>query len=362
MKVKAPGRVDTVFAQKHLATGELRQDLLTGEWVVVAPDRADKPDDFTGKKKRPALLVKYKEDCPFCNLVAFPQRPDVLRLPDDPDEWHLHVFPNKYPAFRPKDEFRSWQAGPYRVLEAVGYHEILAPRWHDQTDANLDVAELALQLEALVLRYRQLREKPSVNYIQIIKNHGEDAGASLEHPHYQIFTLPVLPRDIRNLLRGAQRFAAKRGRAPFEVMLEFERESEARIVCENDFFTAFCPFVSRVNFEVWIMPRQPEPYFENLGPEQREQLAEVLHDVLARLSRGLADPSYNYFIHSAPCDDTGFVCERAAFESWRWHIEIFPRTGSWGGLELGSGLEVITKTPESAAAFLREQTAQPVAV
>jgi UDPglucose--hexose-1-phosphate uridylyltransferase len=354
MNVRAPGRTST--GDFPAEGGELRQELITGKWVVIAPGRAGKPEDFAAAGANvSAPEVKYREDCPFCNLAAFPQKPDVLRLPDDPDEWRVHVFPNKYPAFVPRKEFRSWNQGPYRALEAAGYHEIVAPRWHDQTDAVLDVSELALQLEALVVRYRQLREKLSVNYIQIIKNHGVGSGASLEHPHHQIFTLPVLPSDIQDLFSGAQRYAAESGNEVFEVMLDFEREHGTRIVTENEFFTAFCPFASRVAYEIWIVPRTPEPYFENLGPQEREGLAEILRDVLTRLKLRLGNPSYNYFVYSAPCDETGFVCDRAAFESWRWHIEVFPRVGALGGLELSSGLEVVTTAPESAAAHLRGQ-------
>ena len=333
----------------------MRQDLITGKWVVIAPGRAKRPCDFLTQRHRPRVLPKYKDDCPFCNLSIYPQEPDVLRMPDDPDEWQVHVFPNKYPALNAKDDLRSWNIGPYRVLESVGYHEILASRWHNQVDGQLTVEQLALRLEALVLRYRQLREKPSVNYIQIIENHGEKAGASLEHPHQQIFTLPVLPSDIQDLLQGAERVARRLGQEPFGVMLDFERESGKRIVSENEHFTAFCPFASRAAFEVWIVPRWAEPYFENIGPRQRESLAALLRDVLARLFVGLNDPSYNYYLHSAPCDETGFVCDRDQFSHFRWHIEILPRLGALGGLELGAGLEIVTVYPEAAAAYLREQ-------
>jgi len=103
------------------------------------------------------------------------------------------------------------------------------------------------------------------------------------------------------------------------------------------------------------MPRWAEPYFENIGPRQRESLAALLRDVLARLYVGLNDPSYNHYLHSAPCDETGFVCDRAQFAHFRWHIEILPRLGALGGLELSTGLEIVTVSPETAAAYLREQ-------
>ncbi len=347
---------------KELERGELRQDPITEEWVVIATGRAKRPDKFAAERKEGRAPRRWQEDCPFCNLAKFPQQPDVLRLPDDPANWQVHIFENKYPAFHAQKEFRAWHEGPYRATEAVGYHEVLATRHHNQFDGLLSVKMLSLLLEALVLRYRQLRTQPSVNYIQIIKNHGEEAGGSLEHPHHQIFTVPVLPSDIRDLLHGAQRFASQNNAKAFTIILDFERSQKKRVVWENEYFTAFCPFASRVPFETWIMPRTSNPFFENISPEEREALAEVMQQVLGRLYTGLNDPPYNYYIHSAPCDDTGFVCEADAFPNFRWHVQVLPRLSKFGGFELGTGLEINTMLPEAAAAFLREQHLPPLAM
>lgn len=348
-------RVREAKMRRRSAAGEVRQDLLTGKWVVVAPGRARRKKDFAAQRPRPQQGPKYRADCPFCNLAEYPQRPDLVRLPDDPDRWQVHIFPNKYPALTPRDDLRSWNVGPYRVLESAGYHEVLATRWHHQIDASISREELALQLEALVLRYRQLRQKPAVNYIQIIKNHGEAAGASLAHPHHQIFGLPVLPDDVLDLLRGVEAYAARFDHNPFEALLDFELESGERVVAENEHFVAFCPFAPHVSFEVRILPRTPKPYFEDSTVAERDALAEILGNVLSRLYTGLNDPPYNYFIYSAPCDETGFVCDRSLFGRFRWHVAVLPRLGMLGGLEMSTGLQVSETTPEAAAAFLRSQ-------
>jgi len=342
--------------KKKKDVGEIRQDLVTGKWVVMATGRANKPSDFSKERKKPKKLAKVVKDCPFCDLDKFKQEPDVLRLPDDPDEWELHVFGNKYPAFDPTEEFRTWQRGPYRAIESVGYHELLATRYHNEVDALLTYRQMALQLEALVLRYRQLKEKPSVSYIQIIKNHGEEAGASLAHPHHQIFTVPVLPSDVKDLLQGAQSYRAKNDEEVFVVMVDYELKEKTRVVCENEKFVAFCPYASRAMFEVWVMPKEPNPYFENLSPGDRDELAEIMVKVFGSLYVGLNDPPYNYYILSAPCDDTGMAGAGENYQDWRWHIQILPRLSKWGGFELGTGLEITTALPEESAAFLREQS------
>ncbi len=345
--------------QKH-ELGELRQDPLTEKWVVIATNRAKRPDDFKERRavmRTPVDVPRYKEDCPFCNLVEFPQEPDVLRLPDNVDDWQVHVFNNKFPVFHPKDDYKSWNEGPYRATEAIGYHEILATRWHNHFDGYISERLLALEIEALQLRYRELRVKPAVNYIQIIKNHGPAAGASIEHPHNQIFTVPVLPSDVADMLHGVQKFAEKNNKKAFTVILDFERSEGKRIVWENKHFTVFCPFASRVPFETWVLPRRSNHTFELMTPEERGALAEAMREALGRIAVGLDDPPYNYYIHSAPCDDTGFVCRMDEFPNFRWHIEILPRLSKFAGFELGTGLEINTMAPEAAAEFLRSQVA-----
>jgi UDPglucose--hexose-1-phosphate uridylyltransferase len=341
--------------KKPHTVGEMRQDLVTGKWVVIATGRAGRPDSFATENTADPPSQKYKEDCPFCNLAKHPQEPDVLRLPDSDETWQVHIFGNKYPAFLPKEEFRAWTVGPYRVLETVGYHELLATRYHNQFDSVSNTSLLNLTLEALLLRFRQLRTKSSVNYIQIIKNHGPEAGGSVEHPHHQIITVPVLPDVVADMLHGTERYVAQFGKDPFSVMMDFERSEGHRIIWENEHFTAFCPFASRVPFETWIMPRKPLPFFETLDMEKREALAEAMRQVFGRLHTGLHNPPYNYYLYSAPCDTTGFVCYTEIFTHFRWHIEILPRLSKFGGFELSTGLEINPTTPEHAASFLRDQ-------
>lgn len=333
--------------------GELRRDLITGKWVVIAPARGKRPRDFARPKKDDGLEIKYRKDCPFCNLVTYPQEPDVIRLPDS-DDWRVHIFGNKFPAFVARDEPRSWQKGPYQVMDAVGHHEVVAMRWHDQHESVISIRDFEILIEALVMRYRQLADKPSVRYIQIIKNYGPEGGASLEHPHHQIFTTPVLPSDVLDVFNGAASFAENNQRNAFSTILDYERESGERIVYENEGFIAFCPFASRVPFEVWILPLEHEPSFGEIGPHERFCFADAIQKVVQKISRVLNNPSYNYYIHSAPCDVTGLVSDLTSFSAFRWHLEFLPHLNIWGGFELGTGLEINPVVPEEAASLLRD--------
>jgi UDPglucose--hexose-1-phosphate uridylyltransferase len=336
----------------HKSVGELRQDFITGKWALIAAGRAKRPHkkDVAEKIKD---KVKYQQDCPFCNLAEYPQEPDIFRIPDDQDKWLFHIFPNKFPALTPVVEFKAWAKGPYRVTEAIGYHELLAPRWHHWHETNMSLAHITLELEALVLRFRQLRTQASVSYIQMMKNYGAEAGGSLEHPHYQIFTTPIIPSDVQDLLRGADDYWEKNGKNAFEAMLEFERHDGGRVIWENEYATVFCPFAPRVPHEIWVMPRQHESRFENTSPKEREATAEAVGQALHRLKEAFQDPSYNLIIYSAPCDDSGWTGKPSTFEQFRWHIQILPRQNVWGGFELGTGLEIVAAMPEESAEKMR---------
>ncbi|MDA1169220.1 MAG: hypothetical protein O3A36_02705, partial [bacterium] len=109
---------------QHQPTGELRQDPITEKWVVIATERAKRLPTEALAKEGPTstnAAIRYKADCPFCNLAKYPQKPDILRLPDDETAWQMHIFQNKYPAFNPSKEFHFWNDGPYLATTAVGH-------------------------------------------------------------------------------------------------------------------------------------------------------------------------------------------------------------------------------------------------
>ena len=121
-----------------------------------------------------------------------------------------------------------------------------------------------------------------------------------------------------------------------------------RIIFENKEFIVLCPFASRVSFEIRIFPKKHHAYFERVTDEQKEYLAEAFLAALGKLDKGLADPPHNFFLHTAPCDGKNY-------DHYHWHWEILPKTATWAGFELGTGIEISTIEPEKAAEYLRKQ-------
>lgn len=320
---------------------ELRQDLVTGDWVVIASGREKRPDQFAGVPEKHGAHFD-----PFADPESSGQAEDILIYRHGEDDWSTRVFPNKYPALARGKKTKNLSVGPYTAQVGVGYHELIVTRDPEKTFPHMETWRVAEVFDAYQERYVALMSKKSVVSIQIFHNHGKASGASQTHPHSQLMAVPVLDPDLTKSLEGAERFHKAHKKNVFQVIADFEVSEEERVVFENEHFIAFCPFASRAAFQVTILPKRNNPYFERITEEEKYAVAEALQMVLLALYEGLENPAYNFYIRTAPCDGR-------PYPYYRWHIEIIPRTSIWGGFELGAGIEVSSLLPEKAALFLR---------
>jgi UDPglucose--hexose-1-phosphate uridylyltransferase len=323
---------------------ELRQDIVTGDWVVIATGRAKRPDEFAVVER---VAPDYTND-PFDNPEESGQEKDSLIYRLENGDWSLRVFPNKYPAFSRGRVVRDLSEGPYFAMAGIGYHEVVVTRDAYRSLALLEIWQVAEVFDAFQERYLALMNKSGVNYIQIFHNHGKGAGASLAHPHSQILAIPVISPYIELELFGAERYYKSNKRLVYGIIAEYESENKKRVVFENEHFVAFCPFASRAAFEIWIVGKRANPYFERITEEEKFALAEVMQKALFTIYDGLNDPAYNFYIHTAPCDGK-------EYPHYQWHIEILPHTALWAGFELSTGIEISTIQPEVAAEYLRSR-------
>lgn len=325
---------------------ELRQDIVTGDWVVIATGRGKRPNDFAVSEHESESFGI--ESCPFENPEGTSQEKDVLIYTSAEDCWTLRVFPNKFPAFSRGKAPKKLGEGPYFSMTGSGYHEVIVTRDHYNQLATMETWQVAEVLDAYQDRYLSLMKKKSVNYIQIFHNHGKAAGASLVHPHSQLMAIPVISPYIDLELKGAERYCKSTRKKVYSVMAEYESETKTRVVFENEKFIAFCPFASRSAFEIWVMPKKSAPYFERITDEDKMLAGETLRAALFSLYRGLKGPAYNFYLHTSPCDGRDYP-------HYGWHIEILPKTSTWAGFELSTGIEISAIEPEEAAEFLRRQ-------
>ncbi|PIQ92723.1 MAG: galactose-1-phosphate uridylyltransferase [Parcubacteria group bacterium CG11_big_fil_rev_8_21_14_0_20_39_14] len=322
---------------------ELRFDLVSKDWVVIATGRGRRPESFSQERRRAEKISEKK--CPFCNIKA--QETPILEYKNKKGEWSVVVIPNKFPAFSKGEFLKQRQVGPYRVMDGVGHCEIVITRDHYRQFAQLSVGEMRQVLDAYHERYLDLMNEKFINYVSIFHNHGREAGASIAHPHSQIIAHPLIDPDLKNSLAGSKNFWKKhKKRCVHCAMLDWDKKDGQRIIFENKKFLVLVPFTSRMAFETRIYPKEHLAYFERIEIDEKDYLAEAFQTVLYKLYKGLNNPPYNFFLHTAPCDGRNY-------DHYHWHWEILPKTSVWAGFELGTGIEISTIEPEKAAEYLK---------
>ncbi len=323
---------------------ELRQDLVSGDWIVIAPKRAKRPEQLLKKEKR---IKAAKEDCPFENPQKSGHGESILAYPDS-NNWQVKVVQNKYPAFAHKNiHVKVSRQGLYSTVSGVGHHDLVITRNHDNNFAHLSGQGANLVFKAFQDRYLMFVNDPCLAYVSIFHNWGPKAGASIYHPHYQIIAIPVIPPDINHSLLGSLRYFKKFKKCVHCAMIEEEEKNRRRIIYENKGAIVFTPFVSREPFELRVFPKKHLPYFENTQDEDLKWIVEALQKALIKIEKHLHDPDYNFFIHTAP------ILNKKKYHHYHWHIEIQPKINISAGFELGTGIEINAVDPDEAAKILK---------
>jgi len=196
-------------------------------------------------------------------------------------------------------------------------------------------------------RINDLKKDRRFLYIILFKNHGEAAGATLEHPHSQLLALPVIPKRVKEEVDAARLFYDLKERCIFCDIIRQETAVGTRLVTETDRFTVLAPYAPRFPFETWILPKQHESAFENSSSAHYEGLARALKNILGRMNQALESPAYNLVIHTSPVMES-------TNDYYHWHIELMPKLTKVAGFEWGTGFYLNPTPPEEAAAVLRD--------
>jgi UDPglucose--hexose-1-phosphate uridylyltransferase len=226
----------------------------------------------------------------------------------------------------------------FRSQPAVGAHEVIvgAPE-HAISLAQLSEERLAGAVEAWRER---MRANADAAYLHLIVNEGADAGGSLEHNHAQLYGLGFVPAAVA---RERERAAAYHERTMGshllgDVATEEVRRRE-RLVAVDDDTLLICPWAARSPFALRIVPRRPQPRFE-----EDEGGAAMIAVALRGLGSALgALPQFNLWVRTAPRGCNEFC----------WYIDIVPRLTISAGFELGTGVDINVYEPERATADLR---------
>ena len=323
---------------------ELRKDPITGTWVLISPERTGRPTDF-GKELAPP---SRSGDCPFCPGNEAMTPPEVHAFPKAGKGWQVRVVPNKYPAVTAGGVADRRDEGLFQGLAGIGIHEVVieSPD-HGATLATLTESAIEDVLRAYQSRFLAIEKDGRFPYVLIFKNHGAEAGATLEHGHSQLVALPVVPPRARQELAGARAHFSERNHCIYCDIIDEEKEGP-RFVSGSDDFVVLAPFASRYAWEVWLLPRRHRARFGDATEAERSGLARALKETLSALDRALGlPPPYNLILQSAPFRED-------VDEHYHWHIEVAPRLTRLAGFEWATGAYINPTPPEEAARKLRQ--------
>ncbi len=347
----------------------LRQDPLTGRWVIMAAGRGDRPNEFRLMRRDPAA----GDDCPFCPGNEHLTTPEILargREADAPANgpgWNMRVFPNKFPALQAEasalEEDFPADGELFPLRPGVGSHEVIvySPD-HAAGLASLSEPDLLELLRVLRDRSEVLSRRPHHRYISPFCNHGPEAGATLAHPHMQIIATGELPSLVVDKAVRFANYRARTGRCLLCDLTTAEKSADERVVRSNEHWTALAPWASRFPWEMLLVPSDHRAYLTEADDENLEALAEVLSFCMKSLSGIHGDLSLNLVVHSAPLpppDGEEFGDQRldelaySPAEDFHWHLEIMPRLSRPAGFEVGTGFTINSVIPETAARRLR---------
>jgi UDPglucose--hexose-1-phosphate uridylyltransferase len=325
---------------------EIRKHYFLDQFVIIADERAKRPDQFKKEEIKKENLDEVKKKCFFCPGNENLTPPEIYRVKEnenfsnkvnnkDISNWKIRVIPNKFPFLRPEgQDILKTDNKYYTYANPYGYHEVIIDsNKHEKGLANLNSDEIKEILKVYQKRINELEKDSKVRYVQIFKNWKGDAGASIEHSHtqlaaYNLIPIPVLKKENKT---------KELGYCPYCEIIESEKNSYRRCF-ENNSMIAFTPYASRFPFEVWIMPKNHKKRFDDFSEDNFRDLSELLLATLKKLDE--IDAPYNFFIYYG-------------LEDMHFHIEIIPRLTKWAGFEYATETIINIMSPEDAAKFYR---------
>jgi UDPglucose--hexose-1-phosphate uridylyltransferase len=327
-----------------------RCNILTGDWVLVSPQRTMRP--WKGKTEpKPEKKPAYDPGCYLC--------PGNLRANGEtnPEYESTYVFTNDYPAMYPETPLESIHSGDLIMASSEkGLCRVICytPR-HDLDLGRLAVEEIAGVIEVFREECVTIGDRPDTGYVQIFENRGERMGASNPHPHCQLWANESVPAIPALETEKQKEHMAGAGSCLLCDYLDLEMKLGERIVFENEDFAVLVPFWAVWPYETMILPRAHSPSLLGLEAGRVSGLADAMKRLTIAYD-GLFDAEFPYSmgIHQAPTDGE----EHA---EWHYHLHYFPpllRSASVSKFMVGYELLAMPQrdiTPEAACAALRRE-------
>jgi UDPglucose--hexose-1-phosphate uridylyltransferase len=236
----------------------------------------------------------------------------------------------------------------YYSAHSLGQHEVVVPKEHNKDLQDMEANEIDELFQVYQNRLLTHKNNPYIGYSLVIHNHGLGAGASVAHPHSQIFASEIIPTNIISEIEGSKNWHIKNSNCVYCEIVKQELELKQRTIEENEDFLAIAAYAPKFSGEIWILPKHHISHFELIRHDSRKNLANIFSTIIKKMDIGFGDPDYNFFIHTSPFKTYN------TDKYYHFHIEITPRVSIWGGFELGAGMPIDVLLPEKVAEFMKE--------
>ena len=324
---------------------EFRYCKLTKRWVLFAPKRADRPNNFIIKEIPLEECV-----CPFDAGNEHLTPKEITRIGDG-KEWRARVVPNLYNILSTdilpigkKDDY-------FDVFSGFGAHEIIieTPK-HDLEIFDYSLQEFIDYLQISKERITSLRYDTRLAYSIFFKNHGQLSSASLSHSHSQIIAMPFLPTETAEEIEYKKEYHKRFKRALLDDLAYEERQYEQNLIFENESFICYAPYASRFAYEVKIVAKAKYSSMTEFDEKTLLNLAISLELIFKKYKNVLDYFSFNMVFKNHPYE--GY--NENSKDYYRFCVNIFPRLSGIVGFEIDSKIHLNSVLPNIAAGKLRE--------
>ena len=323
--------------------GNLRRDHVADRFVVVNPLTTKK---VTKTKKNP--FKPGNESMTNPSVLSLVLRDGMLqRLQDDDDNyvknWAVRVVPATNPAVDIETD-NTYSDHPLYSEPAYGYHyNIIATPDEKETLATISVEQWGYVLSVVQDRLRWLYTQKGVAYVAIYADKGTNSGSKINHPHLHMMSFSIIPPKIEEEANASHKILNEKGVYPMSQLVNSEAGGPRQIL-QTEGFIAISPWAPSHPHEFWICPKKHATSFSKISQKEINDLALILRATLGGLSNSIKDVSFSIAFHLSP--------EKKNSKQIHWHVEVYPITNSWSGLEHGFGIFLNELTLEKTAEVL----------
>jgi len=329
-----------------------RYNPLLDEWILVSPQRANRPWQGQTEGSDQEHLPKYDPGCYLCagNLRVNGEK--------NPDYKGVYVFDNDFGSLMNEEvEIPENKTGFFSMHPERGINRVICfSENHSLTLPEMETEDIRRVVDVWQQQYEELGAQDYINHVQIFENKGRIMGCSNPHPHGQIWAQSSIPTMIRKTQENLKTYFDKNGKSLLEDYLQQEMEAGERIILENSDFVALVPFWASWPYETMVISKRKAENISQFSEKEKNALAEILKNLTTKYDNifNISFP-YSSGIHQAPTDGENHP-------EWHFHMHFYPpllRSAEVKKFMVGYEMLAETQrdlTPEQSAEVLKDRS------